>query len=239
MIAVSDAARNFRMAVTVDVVVLTVREDQLQVLLVERGNAPYLGELALPGGFVRGHEDVDGAALRELGEETGLDGSRLFLEQLRTYGTPERDPRGRVVTVAYLALAPDLPVPVAGTDARAARWSPVSRVASGALRLAFDHARILADGVERARAKLEYTTLAAAFCPDVFTVSDLRRVYEVVWGVVIDPRNFRRKVVTARGFVEPTGDRRAHQTGRPAALYRRGPATDLHPAMLRTGAGGG
>jgi 8-oxo-dGTP diphosphatase len=220
-------------AVTVDLIVLTVREDQLHVLLIERGIEPYPGEFALPGGFILDHEDADEAALRELAEETSLDGRGLHLEQLRTYATPGRDPRGRVVTVAYLAIAPNLPVPTAGTDARHASWQPFDRIDCGDIELAFDHAAILRDGVERARAKLEYTTLAAAFCGEVFTMSDLRRVYEVVWGVSIDPRNFHRKVVKTEGFVEPTGDKRPGETGRPATLYRRGPATTLYPPMLR------
>lgn len=214
---------------TVDLVILTVREDDLHVLVVERGNEPYRGRLALPGGFLRTDEDPDDAASRELGEETGLDGTRLHLEQLRTYGAPDRDPRGRVITIAYLTIAPSLPVPIAGSDARAARWEPVHTRTS----LAFDHDEILADGLERARAKLEYTTLATMFCADTFTIGELRRVYEVVWGIPLDPRNFNRKVTNTNGFVVPTGTTRSPETGRPAALYRRGPATILHPPMLR------
>ena len=216
---------------TVDLVILTVREDDLHVLVVERGNEPYRGRPALPGGFLRTDEDPDDAARRELGEETGLDGGRLHLEQLRTYGDPGRDPRGRVITVAYLAIAPSLPTPVAGSDASAARWEPVRAAGS----LAFDHEEILADGLERARAKLEYTTLATMFCAEEFTIGELRRVYEVVWGIPLDPRNFNRKVTNTDGFVVPTGATRSPETGRPAALYRRGPAAVLHPAMLRPG----
>jgi 8-oxo-dGTP diphosphatase len=221
------------MAVTVDVVVLTIRDDELQVLLVERGIEPFRGRLALPGGFVHPDEDADRAARRELAEETALDGDGLYLEQLRTYTAPDRDPRGRVVTVAYLAIAPDLPVPVGGTDARSARWQPVLPVLSGDVELAFDHRDIVVDGVDRARSKLEYTTLATAFCPEVFTMTQLRRVYEVVWGVSIDARNFHRKVANAEDFLVPTGERRLQETGRPAALYRRGPARTLFPPMLR------
>ncbi|URN01786.1 NUDIX hydrolase [Actinomadura madurae] len=217
-------------AVTVDLVIFTVREDRLQVLLIERGKEPFLGLPALPGGYVRAGETLDDAARRELAEETGLDGGRLHLEQLRTYGDPERDPRGRVVTVAYLALGPDLPAPVAGTDARAARWVPVREVGG----LAFDHEVILREALERARSQLEYTTVAAAFCREPFTVADLRRVYEVVWDVALDPSNFRRKVTRAERFLEPTGDRRV-DTGRPAALYRRGSAWLLSPPLLRSG----
>jgi 8-oxo-dGTP diphosphatase len=215
--------------ITVDLVILTVRDDRLQVLLVERANEPYRGMSALPGGFLRDDETLDDAARRELAEETALGGDRLHLEQLRAYSDPDRDPRGRVVTVSYLAIAPSLPVPVAGSDARAARWAPVDEVTG----LAFDHDEILADGLERARSKLEDTTLATAFCADAFTIGELRRVYEVVWGFPLDPRNFNRKVTGTDGFVLPTGGTRSPDTGRPAALYRRGPATALYPPIPR------
>lgn len=220
-------------AVTVDLVVLTVRDGGLAALLVRRGVAPYRGRWALPGGFLRPEEDLLDAAVRELDEETGLRSVRVHLEQLRTYGDPRRDPRGRVVTVAYLALAPDLPAPVAGTDAAAARWAPIGDALAKPGRLAFDHARILADGVERARAKLEYTPLGAAFCPPEFTIAELRRVYEAVWGTALDPRNFHRKVTGTPGFVAETGGSTTRMGGRPAQLYRRGTAALLHPAMLR------
>ncbi|WP_433496797.1 NUDIX hydrolase [Sphaerimonospora sp. CA-214678] len=214
--------------------IFTVRQDQLQVLLIERGNEPYLGHLALPGGFVRDGETLDAAALRELSEETALDGRKLHLEQLHTYSDPSRDPRGRVITVAYLALGPDLPLPVAGTDATAAQWTPVSAALDGGTPLAFDHAAILRDGLERARTQLEHTTVAAAFCPEPFTVGDLRRIYEAVWGFKLDPSNFRRKVTRTEGFLEATGERRIPDVGRPAALYRRGSASLLIPPLLRS-----
>ena len=222
-----------RFAVTVDLVVLTVRDDELRVLLIRRGGEPFRGRWALPGGFVDADEDLPAAAERELAEETGLTRTAGHLEQLASYGTPGRDPRGRVVTVAYLALLPDAPAAVAGTDADAARWWPWSEVRPN--RLAFDHHRILADGVERARAKLEYTPLAAAFGPPEYTIAALRAVYEAVWGVRLDPRNFHRKVTSAPGFVAPTGRATAGEPGRPAKLYRRGPATVLYPPMLRRG----
>ncbi|MBY8875599.1 NUDIX hydrolase [Micromonospora sp. PLK6-60] len=218
-------------AVTVDLVVLTVRADELAVLLVRRGVPPYEGAWALPGGFVGADEDLPDAAVRELAEETGLPEPAGHLEQLGTYGRPGRDPRGRVVTVAWLALLPDLPAPVAGTDAAAAEWVPVAGL--GRRRLAFDHDRILADGLERARAKLEYTPLATAFCPAEFTVAQLRTVYETVWGTHLDPRNFHRKVTGTPGFVTPVGRSTEGDRGRPAQLFRRGPATLLHPPMLR------
>ena len=216
-------------AVTVDLVVLTIRDDELCVLLVRRGEAPYEGRWALPGGFVRPDEDLDTAAARELAEETGLRPADVHVEQLASYGAPRRDPRQRVVTVAYLALAPELPSPVAGTDAAEARWTPVAK----ARRLAFDHDTILADGIARARAKLEYAPVATAFCAREFTVAELRRVYEIVWGTTLDPRNFHRKVTGVRGLLEPTGETTTRNGGRPAELVRRGPAELLLPPILR------
>jgi 8-oxo-dGTP diphosphatase len=223
-----------KLTLAVDLAILTVRENLLQVLVIERGIEPYRGQSALPGGFVLDGEDLHDAAIRELAEETGLDGTALHLEQLFTYGTPDRDPRGRVVSVAYLAIAPNLPIPAAGSDASGARWAPVEAVRTT---LAFDHARILDDAVERARGKLEYTTLAAAFCANEFTIGDLRHVYEVVWNMPLDPRNFSRKVANSEGFVEPTGGKRVPDTGRPAALYQRGKALALNPPLTRSGTG--
>jgi 8-oxo-dGTP diphosphatase len=227
-------------AVTVDVVVLTVRDGALHTLLVTRGIEPHAGRPALPGGFVLPDEGLRAAAERELREETGLDRLPGHLEQLGTYGDPGRDPRGRVVSVAHLALAPDLPLPTAGTDAAAAAWWPVDQARD----LAFDHDRILADGIERARSKLEYTPLAASFCGPEFTVADLRRVYEATWGIALDPRNFHRKIAGTQDFVEPTGAVREDGPGRPAALYRLAPAAAealragdatgvLNPPLLR------
>ena len=218
-------------AVTVDLVVLTLRAGELCVLLVRRGVAPHRGRWALPGGFVQPEEDLLQAAARELQEETGLTRPAGHLEQLASYGGPHRDPRMRVVTVAHLAIGPDLPDPVAGTDAASAHWVPVEEALSS--RLAFDHAQILRDGVERARAKLEYTSLATAFCPQPFTVTDLRQVYEAVWGVALDPRNFHRKVTRAEGFLTPTGQTVQRGRGRPAELYLPGPAQLLMPPLLR------
>lgn len=220
-------------AVAVDLVVLTVRDGRFLTVVVERGIPPFKGRMALPGGFVLNDETLVEAATRELAEETGVAAETGHLEQLATYGDPKRDPRGRVVSVAYLSLVPDLPDPVAGSDAAGAGLASVDDLLAEPDRLAFDHHRILSDGVERARAKLEYSTLAAAFCPDSFTVGELRGVYEAVWGFPLDPRNFHRKVTSTPGFVEETGSRTARQGGRPAQLYRRGEARFLHPPFLR------
>jgi 8-oxo-dGTP diphosphatase len=221
-------------AVAVDIVLLTVREGALQILLIDRRHSPQQGWPALPGGFVL-DEDLPAAAERELKEETRIDATRLHLEQLQTYGAPNRDPRGRVISVAYLALAPNLPVPQAGTDAANARWEPVAAVLDGRIALAFDHNTIVQNGVERARSKLEYTTLATAFCQAEFTISELRRIYEIVWSASIDARNFHRKVLSA-DFLIQTGQRTTRDGGRPAALFRLNEkkANDLlYPAMLR------
>jgi len=220
-------------SLTVDLVLLTIRADALCALVVRRGGAPFQGRWALPGGFVEEDEDLPAAAWRELAEETRLDDPDVHLEQLATYGAPGRDPRGRVVTVAYLALAAELPDPAAGSDAADAAWRPVAELLERPRSLAFDHARILADGLERARAKLEYSPLGAAFCADEFTVAELRRVYEVVWGCTLDPRNFHRKVTGAAGFLVATGHTTTRNGGRPAQLYRRGTATLLNPPISR------
>ncbi len=240
-------------AVTIDVVALTIRDGALHVLLVRRGAPPYEGRWALPGGFVKRDggdrpEDLDSAAARELAEETGVraDGlSRIHLEQLAAYGTPGRDPRMHVVSIAYLAFAPEMPEPEAGSDAADAAWVPVGALGlTGAgtqtpgttRRLAFDHARILSDGLERARAKLEYTPLATTFCAPEFTIPELRAVYETVWGEELHAGNFHRKVLSVPGFVEGTGataERTGRRGGPKPRLYRAGDARLLHPALLR------
>jgi 8-oxo-dGTP diphosphatase len=219
---------------TVDVVILTLREGTAHLLLIERGSDPFRGAMALPGGFVRVDEAADEAALRELREETNIDGRALHLEQVHTFSRPDRDPRGRVVTIAYLAIAPNLPEPTGGTDASRAAWTPLDEVLAGKVPLAFDHGDIIEESVEFARRKLEQTTLATAFCAEPFTIADLRHVYEAVWGTTLDAGNFSRKVTKTEGFVVPTGHVREGERGRPPALYRRGRATTLYPAILRS-----
>jgi 8-oxo-dGTP diphosphatase len=199
--------------VAVDVVVFTIREGDLHVLLVRRGVAPFAGRHAIPGGFVHEDESLEAAARRELAEETGV--RDVYLEQLYTFGDPGRDPRGRVVTVAYFALIASDRTPLrAGTDAADARWFTMAALPP----LAFDHGRILDVALERLRNKLEYTTVGFQLLPAKFTLGDLQAVYEAILGRRLDKRNFRRKI-DLLGIVTPLREQR--RTGRkPARLYR-------------------
>jgi 8-oxo-dGTP diphosphatase len=210
-------------AVTVDVVILTMSEGLLHVLLVCRGEAPFEGMWAIPGGFKRPNETLDEAAKRELAEETGVDAASL-LTQFGAYGDPERDPRMNVVTIAYLAVLRDVGAVVAGADAAAAALIPVSDVLNGKIGLAFDHLQIVRDAVERVRVDLDLAGIATAFVGPTFTLAELRAVYEAVWGVHLDAANFRRSVLVEDGWVIPTGRRaRPGSTGgKPAELYRAG-----------------
>ena len=212
-------------AVTVDVVILTMSQGLLHIVLVCRGEAPFEGMWAIPGGFKRPSETLDEAATRELREETGVDVARL-LTQFGAYGDPGRDPRMNVVTVGYLAVVRDVGPVVGGSDAAAAALLPVSDVLNGKIDLAFDHRRIVRDALERVRVELELTGIATAFVGTTFTLAELRAVYEAVWGVELDAANFRRSVVAEDGWVIPTG-RRARPGpagGRPPELYRAGRA---------------
>jgi 8-oxo-dGTP diphosphatase len=195
------------------------------VLLVCRGEAPFEGMWAIPGGFKRPTETLDGAAKRELVEETGVDAASL-LTQFGAYGDPERDPRMNVVTIGYLAVLRDLGAVAGGSDAAAAALIPASDVLNGKVELAFDHLRIVRDAIERVRVELELTGIATAFVGTTFTLAELRAVYEAVWGVHLDAANFRRSIVAEGGWVIPTGRqaRPGPGGGRPAELYRAGRA---------------
>jgi 8-oxo-dGTP diphosphatase len=214
----SPTARRHRIAVTTDVVVFTIQDEVLKVLLVRRARAPYKGTWALPGGFVRSDEDLDACARRELEEETGVAG--YYLEQLYTFGTVDRDPRERVVTVAYYALIPsDELVLRAASDADAVSWFPVG----GLPELAFDHAEILKAARERLSAKVDYSTIAFQFLPKTFTLGEVQRIYEAVKGEELDKRNFRRSIL-GLGKLQSTGKKRQDGFGRPAMTYRiKGP----------------
>ncbi|MEO1767177.1 NUDIX hydrolase [Thiobacter aerophilum] len=201
-------------AVTTDVVLFTIREETLQVLLVRRRNAPFAGQWALPGGFLDPAEDLITCALRELAEETGI--TDVYLEQLYTFGRPDRDPRGRVISVTYYGLAPaDRLTLKAGSDAKQTAWFPYGALPP----LAFDHREIVDKAHERLVAKLEYSTIAFQFLPAQFTLSELQEVYEIIRSEPLDKRNFR-KWVLARNLIEETGAQRRNGSHRPAKLFR-------------------
>jgi 8-oxo-dGTP diphosphatase len=212
-------------AVTVDVVILTMSEGVLHVLLVRRGQEPFKGMWASPGGFKRPDETLDEAARRELAEETGVDVPSL-LTQFGAYGDPGRDPRMNVVTVGYLAVLRDVGPVVAGTDAAQAALVPASEILEERIELAFDHLQIVRDAVDRVRVELEVSGIATAFVGTTFTIAELRAVYEAIWGVQLDAANFRRSIVAEDGWVIPTGRRARPGSagGRPAELYRAGRA---------------
>jgi len=226
-------------AVTVDVVVLTVTPEGLGTVLIRRGKAPYAGAYALPGGFVLPDEDLADAAARELREETGVRLRPAELHQIGAFGAPDRDPRMRVVSVAYMAAVPDLPTPRGGSDAASAELCTLDpgRPSRRYLNLAFDHHEILDAAVRHLARLVEETPEATRFCPRTFTLADLRHVYEAIWGTELDPANFRKRVLRSEGFVEPVGEKRLPSPGlgRLAETYRRGPARELVPPLRRPG----
>lgn len=200
------------MRVAVDLVIFTIQSGALKLLLVKRKIAPFEGRMALPGGFVHADEDLDAAALRELEEETGV--RDVYLEQLYSFGAPKRDPRGRVISIAYFALiSADHPLE-AGTDAAEANWWPVD----GLPALAFDHQAIVTYAIERLRNKLEYTTVGFQLLPEKFTLTELQTVYETILAKMLDKRNFRRKMAQLR-ILKPLKEYQ-HAGRRPAQLFR-------------------
>ncbi len=226
----SDGGRDYNprdyppVAVTVDVALFAIRRDELYIVLIQRGVEPFAGAWALPGGFVLPDEDLDAAAARELAEETGVTEDSVYLEQLRSYGSPGRDPRMRVVTVAYWGACSTLPAPLGRSDAAHAELVRVSQIEEADIELAFDHEAIVGDALERVRAKLEYTALAARFCPPEFTISELRNVYETVWNTKLDPGNFQRKVRENRSF---------QQVGQSRLAAGAEPASDVRAQQMR------
>lgn len=203
-----------RPAVTVDCAVFGWTGDELELMLIRRGAEPFRGRWALPGGFVNIDESLEDAARRELEEETGV--SDLYLEQLYTFGDPDRDPRGRIITVAYYALVDLASHPArGGSDAAEAGWFP-----TGALPpLAFDHPEIVATARRRLQSKVRYAPIGFELLPDKFTLTQLQRLYEVILDRPLDKRNFRKKVL-GLDLLVATGERERGVPHRAAQLYR-------------------
>ncbi len=215
-----DASKYERPSVTVDVVMMSLRQRDLQVLLIKRRSWPYEGMWAIPGGFVNIDESLESAAKRELQEETEV--QDVYLEQLYTFGDPGRDPRTRVITAVYFALLDSERLQVkAASDASDVGWFSVYDLPP----LAFDHAKILNYALNRLRGKLDYTTIAFSLLPEQFTLRELQRVYEIILHRRLDKRNFRKKVL-ATGILEDTGAKKMEGTHRPARLYRFNPAAE-------------
>jgi 8-oxo-dGTP diphosphatase len=201
-------------ALTTDVVLFTVQDAQLQVLLIRRGGEPFAGRWALPGGFLEIDEGLETCARRELMEETGIGG--IYLEQLYTFGQPDRDPRERVISVTFLGLAPAVSLhPRAASDAAASAWFSLE----GAPPLAFDHEDIVDLAHRRLRAKLDYSTIGFRLLPETFTLGELQRLYEIIRGEPLDKRNFRKWVLGLDELTE-TGAQRRNGNHRPARVYR-------------------
>lgn len=201
-------------AVTVDVLIFTVREKKLEIILVKRGINPYKGMWALPGGFVEIKEALEDAAKRELIQETGV--KDVYLEQLYTFGDPERDPRERVITVSYFALIPSERIKLkATTDVTDAAWFVVHNLP----KLAFDHKQIIETGVERLKSKIGYSNIVYGLLPNKFRLSELQEVYEVILGQKLDKRNFRKRMLSL-GLLKMTGEKEIEGAHRPAMLYQ-------------------
>lgn len=201
---------------TTDVAVFTIREQRLQLLLIQRANAPYKGQWALPGGFLDIDESLDDCAVRELAEETGL--HNIYLEQLYTFGGTDRDPRERVISVAYYALVSSDELqqqPVAASDAAEVAWFPFDDLPD----LAFDHDQIIAQAHNRLVAKLDYSSIALQFMPNDFTLSELQSVYETLLNDELDKRNFRKRILSL-DIIEETGETKRNGKHRPARAYR-------------------
>jgi 8-oxo-dGTP diphosphatase len=210
-----DINKFFRPSVAVDILIFTISNDQLEILLVKRKIEPYQNYWAIPGGFVQKNESLDQAAKRELAEETGV--RSVYLEQLYSFGEVKRDPRGRVISVAYFALIPPQVAQKvrASTDVKQVKWHAISKLPD----LAFDHQQIIDYALQRLRWKLEYTNVVYSLLDKEFTLTDLQRVYEIIFGRPFDKRNFRKKILSLH-LVEPTGKKIVRGVHRPAQTYR-------------------
>lgn len=215
-----DASKYERPSVTVDVLMMSLRQRDLQMLLIKRRAWPFEGMWAIPGGFVMMNESLEAAAKRELQEETGV--QDVYLEQLYTFGDPERDPRTRVITVVYFALLDSERLQVrAASDATDVGWFSVYDLPP----LAFDHQMIVEYALNRLRNKLDYTTIAFNLLPEQFTLRELQRVHEIILHKKLDKRNFRKKILSTN-ILEDTGEKKMEGTHRPARLYRFNPEAE-------------
>lgn len=209
-----DVTKFDRPSVTVDVLFFTVKDNKLQVLLIKRAAWPFEGYWALPGGFVNMNEDLEHAAQREIFEECGV--KDLFLEQLFTFGDPKRDPRTRVITVAYYALAPSEEIKnIQKDEVREAKYFPVDDLP----KMAFDHKKIIGVGFERLRNKIGYSNIVFGLLPIVFSLSEVQNIYEVIYGRKIDKRNFRKWMLSS-GLLVSTEKKMSGLAHRPALLYK-------------------
>lgn len=200
-------------SVTTDILIFAIDKRELKILLIKRKEWPFEGEWAIPGGFVKIEEDIETTAHRELLEETGV--KDVYLEQLKTFGEPGRDPRTRVITVAYIALLPSPSLNLKpSTDAADAKWFAISKIP----KLAFDHAKIIEAGLDRLRGKIRYSNIVFALMPKTFPLSQLQETYEIILGRELDKRNFRKKMLSL-GILEPT-DKKETGPHRPSLLYR-------------------
>lgn len=203
-----------RPSLTVDCVVFGWSDDALKLLLIRRGAEPFLGKWALPGGFVQMDEELETAAERELQEETGL--TSVYLEQLYTFGTPDRDPRGRVVSVAYYGLVRDADYLLkADTDAAEAAWFALDQIPA----LAFDHQTIVEMAIERLRGKIRYKPIGFDLLPEKFTLPQLKNLYDTLLGEFLDRRNFRKKFLSM-GLLEELPETQEDVPHRAARMYR-------------------
>jgi 8-oxo-dGTP diphosphatase len=203
-----------QLGITVDLVIFTVNKHKLNVLLTKRAGPPFAGSWSLPGGFVLENESLEDAALRVLKEKTGV--RDVYLEQLYTFGKPDRDPRARVITVAYVALIPwaNLDQPESNKVA-GLTWTHVDQTP----KLAFDHKEILSSAVQRLRAKVSYSNIVYGLMSDKFRLSELQKMYEIILGSELDKRNFRKRIL-ASGLLQETGKKDLLGAHRPAMLYQ-------------------
>lgn len=199
--------------VTVDVLIFSIRNGEFSTLLIRRSNDPFKGSFAIPGGFVQMEETLDQAAKRVIAQKGHQ--KNLYLEQIYTFGEIDRDPRGRVVSVAYMALVPEDKAADVNDQEHTVKWFPVNKLPD----LAFDHRKIISAAVERVISKIGYSNIAANLLPESFTLTNLQKVYELILGKPVDKRNFRKKILSL-DLLQSLNEKTSAGQHRPAMLYR-------------------